>query len=171
MPFRDNKPDPKPSASGPAEIVVAIGRWAAGAAPCRMRTLLGSCVGVVLYDRQGRIGGLAHVVLPNSRGSTDHPGKYADTAIPALLEDLRRLGSPANRIRLSAKLAGGACMFAESTIAIGKDNADRVEAVLADLGIAVIARDLGGETGRRLAFDTATGRVSIKIPGGDEYEI
>ena len=63
------------------------------------------------YDRVARLGGVAHIVLPSSRGAVDHPGKYADTAIPAVIAELeRRLGIRA-RSRLTAKLAGGASMF------------------------------------------------------------
>ena len=73
------------SAVSPALISVAIGQWAVAAAPVKIRTLLGSCVGVILHDRVARLGGLGDIVLPNSRGSADHPGKFADTAIPASL--------------------------------------------------------------------------------------
>ena len=55
-----------------AIVSVAIGQWAVAAAPAKIRTLLGSCVGVVLYDRVAKLGGLAHVVLPSSRG-VDRP--------------------------------------------------------------------------------------------------
>ena len=67
-----------------------MGQWAVAAAPAKIRTLLGSCVGVVLYDRVAKLGGLAHIVLPSSRGVIDHPGKYADTAIPGMIADLDR---------------------------------------------------------------------------------
>ncbi len=94
-----------------AIVSVAIGQWAVAAAPAKIRTLLGSCVGVVLYDRAAKLGGLAHIVLPSARGAVDHPGKYADTAIPAMIADFeRRLGGKA-RSRLTAKLVGGASMF------------------------------------------------------------
>ena len=95
----------------PTIISVAIGQWTVAAAPAKIRTLLGSCVGVVLYDRVARLGGLAHIVLPSAHGVVDHPGKYADTAIPALIADFdRRLGGKV-RPRLIAKLVGGANMF------------------------------------------------------------
>ena len=67
-------------------------------------TLLGSCVGVILYDRSNSIGGLAHVVLPDSRGKSELPGKYVDTAIPELLRQLDEAGT--NRRSLRARLAG-----------------------------------------------------------------
>jgi chemotaxis protein CheD len=171
---------PNPSVKSPADspevVPVAIGQWAVAAAPARMRTLLGSCVGVVLYDRTSKLGGLAHVVLPSARGPVDHPGKYADTAIPAVIAEFeRRLGSRV-RIRLTAKLAGGASMFqvdapADSTLNIGRRNQEAIERILDELKIPVLARDLGGSTGRRLTLDTVSGIVAIKVPGGADYEI
>jgi chemotaxis protein CheD len=163
---------PTPERPEPAKIVsVPMGRWAVAAAPVQIRTLLGSCAGVVLHDRVARLGGVAHIVLPASRGTADHPGKFADTAIPALIEDLRLLGRSA-RLRLSAKLVGGASMFAStSSLDIGRMNRDAVEQILADLGIPVLARDVGGGTGRRATLDTASGLVAFRIPGGADYEI
>jgi chemotaxis protein CheD len=161
----------------PVEVVnVAMGQWAVAAAPSRIRTLLGSCVGVVLYDRNSKLGGLAHIVLPASRGPVDHPGKYADTAIPGMIAEFERRFGSRTRMRLTAKLAGGASMFqvdtpAESTLNIGRRNQEAIEAILDALRIPVLARDLGGSTGRRLTLDTVSGIVAIKVPGGTDYEI
>ena len=158
----------------PPEVVsVPIGRWAVARAPVTLRTLLGSCLGVILHDRHSRVGGLAHVVLPDSRGSADHPGKYADTAIPALLADLAKTLGTRTAPRVTAKLFGGASMFQQSSPAmdIGRQNCEAVEQVLTGLGVLVLARDVGGETGRRLTFDTQTGIVTVKIPGGAEYDV
>src|ERR1700733_12179457 len=121
---------------------VAIGQWVVAAAPTKIRTLLGSCVGVVLYDRAAKLGGLAHIVLPSARGATDYPGKYADTAIPALIADFdRRLGGKV-RARLIAKLVGGANMFQmdpslseSSGLNIGRRNQEAIEQILAELTI------------------------------------
>ncbi|WP_406697988.1 chemotaxis protein CheD [Singulisphaera sp. Ch08] len=164
-------PPPVPTTS--VEIVsVPIGRWAVATAPVQIRTLLGSCAGVILYDRVARIGGVAHVVLPDSRGSADHPGKFADTAIPALITDLERKLGRTSKGRLTAKVAGGASMFQTgASTNIGRMNNEAVELILAGLGIPVVARDIGGDTGRRLTFDTLSGIVSIKIPGGADYQI
>jgi chemotaxis protein CheD len=161
-----------------AIVSVAMGQWAVAAAPAKIRTLLGSCVGVVLYDRVAKLGGLAHVVLPSSRGVIDHPGKYADTAIPAMIDDLdRRLGRK-TRLRLIAKLVGGANMFQidpslrdNSVLNIGQQNQGAIEQILANLMIPILARDLGGTSGRRLTLDTASGIVTIKVPGGADHEI
>jgi chemotaxis protein CheD len=159
-------------------VAVAIGQWAVAPAPARIRTLLGSCVGVVLYDRTARLGGVAHIVLPTARGAVDHPGKYADTAIPGMLADFnRRLGGMPGA-RLHAKLVGGASMFQlepsvrdNPGLNIGERNQEAIEQILAELGICVIARDLGGTAGRRLTLDTASGIVTIRVPGGADYAI
>jgi chemotaxis protein CheD len=159
-------------------LSVAIGQWAVATAPAKIWTLLGSCVGLVLYDRVAKLGGLAHIVLPSAHGAIDHPGKYADTAIPALLADFdRRLGGKV-RSRLIAKVVGGANMFQTdpgltetATLNIGRRNHKAIEQILTDLTIPIMARDVGGSTGRRLTLDTASGIVTIKIPGGTDYEL
>jgi chemotaxis protein CheD len=153
-------------------ISVPIGRWAVASSPSQIRTLLGSCAGVVLYDRQARLGGVAHIVLPDSRGAADHPGKYADTAIPALIADIdRALGRP-SKGRLTAKIVGGASMFQTGpAMNIGQKNQNAVDQILADLGIPILARDVGGDSGRRLTLDTSSGIVSIRVPGGADYQI
>jgi chemotaxis protein CheD len=171
-------PNSRPTdSSDPLEIVsVAIGHWAVAVAPAKIRTLLGSCVGVVLYDRVARLGGLAHIVLPSARGAVDHPGKYADTAIPAMIADFERRLATKARPRLVAKLVGGASMFQvnpdpNSTLNIGQRNQEAIERILGELTIPILARDLGGSAGRRMTLDTASGLVAIKVPGGADYEI
>lgn len=160
---------PAPDAAPPPVVSVPIGRWAVAPAPTRIQTLLGSCVAVILYDRAGKLGALAHVVLPDSRGAADHPGKYADTAIPAMLAELRGRAGPAVNGRLTARLVGGAAMFQTSQpVSIGTANREASERILAALGVPIVGRDLGGEAGRRVVFDTATGVLTIRTPGGSE---
>jgi chemotaxis protein CheD len=161
-----------PLSSDESVTTVGIGRWAVAVAPARLQTLLGSCVAVILHERSNGAGGIAHIVLPDSQGSGDHPGRYADTAIPALLADLDRIVLGRARIRTTAKLVGGAMMFATNQGAgIGERNVLAVESILASLRIPVVARDLGGASGRRVTLETATGRVTVKVPGGPLYEI
>jgi chemotaxis protein CheD len=135
-----------------------------------LRTLLGSCVGLILYDRASSVGGLAHVVLPSAPGPTDTPGRFVDTAVPALCEAMRRLaGRP---IEPEARLAGGANMFqTEVTETIGRQNIDAAERELAGRGIPVVARDCGGGSGRRVSLDTTTGVVLVEIIGREPFEL
>jgi chemotaxis protein CheD len=89
--------------------MIGIGEYRVGSFP--MMTIgLGSCIGLTLYDDTLKVGAMVHIMLPDSAGRTDRPGKYADTAIVLLLNELTKLGCKNNR-SLSAKMAGGACMF------------------------------------------------------------
>lgn len=133
---------------------------------------LGSCVAVVLYDPIIKVAGMAHVALPDYRGpqrvkndKMDLKGRYADTAIPKLLQKLNTMGGL--QIRLKAKIAGGANIFGtkgiylDSHLNIGKRNADRVEEILKEKGIPILGRDLGGDTARTVTFDIKTQRMII----------
>ena len=112
---------------------------------------LGSCIGIALIDADAHIAGLAHVLLPEpTSGRESVPGRYASTAVPALLEAVLRAG--ARRERLVAKLAGGASMFPGLSTtgigAVGERNAEAVRRALAQLGIPVAGEDIGGTWGR-----------------------
>lgn len=133
-----------------------------------LKTLLGSCIGVALYDRRLKLGALAHIVLPSSNGTSETRGKYADTAIPEMLRQLREL-APAEPLKPVAKIAGGANMFAAlSTMpTIGEQNVQAVEQVLEAERILIVGRNLGGEQGRRMTLDVSTGLVTIEIVGAD----
>jgi chemotaxis protein CheD len=135
---------------------------------------LGSCVGVALYDSKKQIGGLAHIMLPNSEAMSrkGNLGKYADTAIAAMLEEMERLGS--NRRDIRAKVAGGACMFtipgAKNPrnvpgpclgMQIGDRNIEAVAKTLKELKIPVVAEDTGGSYGRTMRFHISDGSVTI----------
>jgi chemotaxis protein CheD len=133
-----------------------------------LRTLLGSCLGLVLYERRLKIGGLAHIVLPKApEGRCEMPGKFVDTAVPALIRKLEELAAGAS-LKLCAKLAGGANMFqTTATNTIGEQNIKAMELVLEQLRVPVVGRHLGGEQGRRMTLDTATGTVTIDIVGAE----
>ncbi len=126
-------------------LSIPIGRWGVASAPVCIRTLLGSCVGIVLHDLAAHIGGVAHIVLPKSNGEADHPGKFADTAIPAMILDLDRLRGRKVTRGLTAKIVGGASMFqAGAALNIGRRNSESVEKILADLGIPILGAMSGG---------------------------
>lgn len=135
-----------------------------------LRTLLGSCIGLVLHDRSNRVGGLAHIVLPTASGETQTPGKYADTAVPELIRLIEQSGGSSRQ--LTAKLAGGANVLALSKPnSIGDQNLEMVERLLKALGIFVLARHVGGQLGRRMAYDVETGIVTVEIVGQPAVEL
>ena len=135
-----------------------------------LRTLLGSCIGIALYDRVHRVAGLAHVVLPASRGNSEPPGKFVDTAIPALVREMTKLAGVA--IRPTARFVGGANMFSTAVVrTIGKQNIEATERVLSEMGISVVGRHCGGEQGRRMSIDSTNGLITIEIVGQDPIEL
>jgi chemotaxis protein CheD len=135
-----------------------------------LRTLLGSCIGLALYDRRHKVGGLAHVVLPQSRGKDDPVGKFMDTAIPGLLREMEAVGG--RRLRPEARIAGGANMFATTvTNTVGRQNIEACERLLQECGIPLVARHCGGEQGRRMKLDAGSGLVTIEIVGAEPFEL
>jgi len=146
------------------ETLVGMGQIAAGRAPERMKSVLGSCIGLAIYHPRLKTGAMAHIVLPDSAGRSGTPGKFADTAVPAMLELLDRLGAPAHGLR--AKLAGGANMFGGSgPLQIGDANVAAVAEVLQDAGIRTAGQDVGGTKGRRVTFDCASGNITVECVG------
>lgn len=153
-----------------APPLIRMGEMRVTADGDKMHTLLGSCVGLALFDRRQQIGGLAHILLPESRGSGGNPAKFVDSAVPALMEAMRQIAS--QELRLIAKLAGGASMFAATgPERIGTQNVTACEVLLKELRIPLVARHCGGEKGRRMAFDTQSGKVVIEIAGQDPVEL
>lgn len=134
--------------------------------PDRIRTTLGSCVGVALYDRVAKIAGLAHVMLPSSEGCYGDRGKFADTAIEWLLRDLLEAGC--DKSRLAAKIVGGASMFGpRRDHGLGERNADAVRKELQRHCIHIVAEDVGGQKGRKLLLDPAAGVVEVQVLGAE----
>lgn len=143
---------------------VGMGQVILAAAPRQLSAVLGSCVGVALYHRRLKLGALAHVVLPDSVGRPCVPGKFADTAIPHMIQQLEAKG--ALRGQLVAKIAGGACMFgAGGPLQIGDNNIEAVTKALGAVGLRIQAQDVGGTKGRRVALDCATGHFLVQIVG------
>lgn len=134
---------------------------------------LGSCVSICLYDPVAKIGGLAHILLPDStraREDGKKSGKFADTAIVALISEMENHGSSKRNIK--AKVVGGARMFAASNsetdgfFNMGDQNVKAVRKVLASNGINIVAEDTGGNCGRTIEFHVHTGKVLIKSRAG-----
>ncbi|MFX3674082.1 MAG: chemotaxis protein CheD [Paenisporosarcina sp.] len=128
---------------------------------------LGSCVGVVLYDESLKIAGLIHVMLPDSnlsRTETVNVAKFADTGIPAMIDQLKLEG--VQPFRLKAKIAGGAQMFQftanKDTMRIGPRNVAAVKEYLLKSKIPLISEETGGSSGRTIEFDPSTTLLNIR---------
>ena len=157
------------------KIDIDMCKGAISEAPDILATLgLGSCVAVALYDRSRKIGGMAHIMLPDSKEFDDcnSPYRYADTAISALLEELNAKES--RREDLVAKICGGSQMFSHnenSKPSVGEQNISAVKNILDKKQISVIGEDSGGNKGRSIEFFLSTGKLVIKSMDGGEREI
>jgi len=154
------------------KVIIGIGEYAVERNPAILVTLgLGSCVGVCIRDPSAKVGGMVHVMLPDSGGkNVPNPGKYADTGIAKLVEDLEKMG--ASKLKMEAKIAGGAAMFQGKSLNIGAKNVEAVKKHLRKHGIKLVAEDTGGNRARSIEYDLETGKLLIrKVGGGERLEI
>ncbi len=153
---------------GPDEQVVMVGIGESYAGRTPMSSIgLGSCIGLVIFDRDRNLGALAHIMLPDSQGRSDRPAKYADTAVDHLVKELNRQGC--KTASLAAKISGGASMFQSfsGNLNIGERNIEAVRFQLKKLNIPLMAEDTGGTMGRTIVYNPAeNGKISVKSANG-----
>ena len=156
-------------------IVVGMADLKTAKSPDQLTTLgLGSCVGITLYDRITKIGGMTHVMLPSYSGFEGQTiSKFADSAIAELLNQMISAG--AKRHSLVAKIAGGAHMFGNSKnndmLKIGERNVSASLATLDQLKIPVHAKDTGGTHGRTIVLNLNDGSLKIRTVGAGEKTV
>jgi chemotaxis protein CheD len=158
-------------------IKVGMADLKTGKNPDIITTLgLGSCIGIALYDSTKKIGGLAHIMLPDSttiRNSSQNIAKFADTGIDELVRQMEKLG--ARKARMVAKIAGGATMFTfqgrNDMMQVGERNVQAVKKKLKEINIPILAEDTGKNYGRTVTFYPETGEFYIRAVGRDESVI
>ena len=155
------------------EIRVDMAEMKTETKPAEFVACVGSCIALCLYDSLGKCGGMAHIMLPQASTfqGENLPAKFADTAVPALANAMRKLNTGCI---LSAKIAGGANMFPNIrtyNIAIGTKNADSVKAALALQKIPLRGEDIGGTQGRKVTFDSQTGRATVRFINGEVRQL
>lgn len=144
--------------------IVPVGEYrVSGDRAVTLLTVTASCVALVLFDPENRVGGMLHVVLPGHRKSLrkeDHETYFADTGVPFLVEEMVRQG--ARHGNLQATLVGGGRLLADDhEMDIGLENVVAVRAILETAGIPIIRDVTGGVKGRHVIFPVATGEVQI----------
>jgi chemotaxis protein CheD len=135
---------------------------------------LGSCIGVVMFDPTTKIGGMLHVLLPSSEGFDMEKSvktKFADLGVKVLLDAMLKEG--ARKQSLWAKIAGGAKMFPNKSDVVGTVGERNIAACkksIQELGVRLVAEDVGGTKGRTVELNTTTGDLKIKIVQvGEKY--
>ncbi len=160
-----------------AVIYVGVGEYAASKTPGDViKTMaLGSCVGILTLDPKSRAVGLLHVALPdssiNKKRVAERPGMFADTGIPCLLKELKKLGYDGNG-KLIVKLAGGASiMDPNNTFNIGKRNILAVRKILWNYRLGPRTQDVGGTISRTVSLEVDTGVITISSPGRGTWRL
>ncbi len=159
-------------------VRVGMGEIKVVSPPEVLSAILGSCIGLVIYDEERKIAGMAHIMLPRvlkssrlDRGELrSYPGKYASYAVPALVKELRKRGA----FSLKAKMAGGANMFPElqsAKIDVGGENAKAARSLLEEFGIPLVSEDVGGNRGRSIFFDPENSVMIVRVGDGESYII
>lgn len=145
-------------------IIIGIGEYTVIQGNTKISTVgLGSCIGTVIYDNIQKISGMSHIMLPIMGDKTDRIGKYADSALPTMINEMVKKG--AGRLHLKAKIAGGASLFdfKDDHLKIGERNIEAVEQILTEQKVSIVARDVGGDRGRTIVFLPETSELYIKM--------
>jgi len=147
------------------------GQYVITSVPMLITTILGSCVSVCLWDREQKISGMNHYLLPGSHGDEAGNANRGITAIPLLIKSL--LNRLVNIQNLEAKIFGGCnTLYKESNIfKIGDRNAAIAFETLKEFGIPIVAHHVGGGYGRKIVFNTATGKVRMRLLNQTALEV
>jgi len=136
---------------------------------------LGSCICLCAYDPKPGVAGMAHIVLPESKGANQGKfvTKYADIAVPLLVKEMIEIG--AMKSRLVIKLAGGAQMIQSAgfsnVLEMGVRNLEMTKKALDSEGIRIFATDTGGVCGRSVWMFVDSGTVMVRKAGEEPGEL
>jgi chemotaxis protein CheD len=155
------------------KVVVGVGDLAVSNNPAVVIATysLGSCVGVTIYDPVMRVGGLLHLMLPesaiNPAKAAQQPAMFADTGVPALFRAAYEMRADKHRVVIC--VAGGAQMMDQGGVFnIGQRNHDAVATLLNQHGLRVLATEVGGMVSRTVMLNVRTGEVRLKVSGQAE---
>ncbi|MCU0825740.1 MAG: chemotaxis protein CheD [Leptospira sp.] len=139
-----------------------------------LRTTLGSCIGIVLYDSERKIGAISHIMLakdPTGKDSIKFPHKYGETALPILIKMMQDAGSQIGQF--ACRMFGGASMFkginSQFLQNIGEQNIAIVRKFMEEKKIPIIVEDVSGNEGRTISLYCDDGRVLLKKAGMEKY--
>jgi chemotaxis protein CheD len=172
------KPDSQPAAgTEDIRIVVGLEEICVSSDPQVVLACLGlgSCIAVSAYDPVARVAAMAHIVLPDSGGKDKEglPGRYANTGIPRMVEEMKEAGALKSRIVI--KIAGGARMFGNvkegSLLDVGFRNLAAVKQALTDNGLNLNNENTGGSQGRSLLLYVSSGLTLVTSALREKIEL
>jgi chemotaxis receptor (MCP) glutamine deamidase CheD len=149
------------------EITIYIGGIHASGRPQLVKTLLGSCIAVCLFDPVTATGGMNHFMLPRGVASDGESSRFGVHAMDCLIGAMMKLG--ADRRRFVAKVFGGAHVLnvTETANGVPQQNVEFIREFLQNEGFPILSADVGGYHPRHVHFYTTTGRAFIKRLGAE----
>ena len=131
--------------------------------PCIMKTILGSCITVCLWDSVLNYGGMNHYLYPYWRGDGLATPRYGNVAMKVLLDSMMSIGC--KKHNLTAKVFGGASLLLTKggVYNVGQRNIDYCKEFLKSKRIQIAAENVGGERGRSIIYFTQNGKVAVKF--------
>lgn len=147
---------------------IHVGEIHIGARATEISTILGSCVAVCLYDSVQRIGGMNHYLVPLWNENGLQSPKYGNISIPRLIESMLNVGC--NIGNMQAKVFGGANVIEVTSqeMMIGRKNILIASEILREYRIPIVAKDIGGDKGRRILMQSDTGKIFLKYTKKDD---
>lgn len=131
-----------------------------------LKTFVGSCVAICLFDIKAKIAAMAHVMLPKKENDKNYEGtkgKYADEAFRHMVKNMLKMG--ADHKRIQAKMAGGAAIFSHESepnvFNIGSRNVAAIKQILQENGIILVSEDTGANFGRWVKFSLSSGEMTV----------
>ena len=151
-------------------VTLYLGGIYASGQPTVVKTLLGSCIAVCLWDPATRVGGMNHFMLPRGDEATGNAARFGVHAMDQLITATMKAGG--DRRRLVAKVFGAAHVLDVQTRGVGVpgQNIDFIRRFLEDEGMPLLSADVGGHSARQVHFHTETGRVFVKRLVGDSAQ-
>lgn len=127
--------------------------------PSTVRTVVGTCVAVCLWDKELKYGGMNHFLQPSTSEQEKATPKFGNVAVAALVRIMEEAGC--QKKNLVAQVLGGAIPPKSGVNSLGRQNVQAARDMLARKGIRIAAEDVGGVIGRKIAFDTGTGQLAV----------
>lgn len=134
--------------------------------PAMVKTVLGSCVSITLFEPGRRVAAICHGMLPDCGGDNceDFPDKlrYVTCSIKHLLIKMKDKGVSARNLEVKVFGGGDVLTYGGTRPSVGRQNIDAALRILESLGLKPMSSDLGGDRGRKIFFNTQTGEVLLK---------
>jgi chemotaxis protein CheD len=121
-------------------------------------TTLGSCIAACIYDRNAKVGGMNHFMLPDGAGDS---GRYGSYAMELLINEMMKRG--ASRLTMEAKVfGGGQVVSGMTTMNVGERNTTFVMDYLKTERIPVVSKDVLDVYPRKVCFLPGSGKAMVK---------